>query len=154
MNIIKKNNTSSLSILTIAGVYPYKQKKNEKYMNDNQIIHFKKILYAWKKQINKKIKNTLLYSNNKFNNLPDMIDRAVQEEEFSLELKNQYRENKTIIKIERTLIKIKNENFGYCELCNTEIGIKRLEAKPTASLCIDCQSLSEIKNKQRIKLSF
>ncbi|MCW5197360.1 TraR/DksA C4-type zinc finger protein, partial [Buchnera aphidicola] len=71
-----------------------------------------------------------------------------------LELKNQYRENKTIIKIERTLIKIKNENFGYCELCNNEIGIKRLEAKPTASLCIDCQSLSEIKNKQRIKLSF
>ncbi|CAL4042462.1 RNA polymerase-binding transcription factor DksA [Buchnera aphidicola (Phyllaphis fagi)] len=154
MHTLKKYTQSSLSILTIAGVNPYKKQNNEKYMNKNQIIHFKKILKAWKKQLNQKSKNILLYQQNEFNNFPDPIDRAVQEEEFSLALKNKDRENRIIKKIEKTLRKIQTGEFGYCTACDVEIGIKRLEARPTASLCIDCKTLSEIKNKQRIKPIF
>ena len=81
-------------------------------------------------------------------NFPDPLDRASQEEEFALELRARDRERKLIKKIEKTLAKIDNDEFGYCEQCGTEIGIKRLEARPTADLCVDCKSLAEIKEKQ------
>ncbi|CAL4320040.1 RNA polymerase-binding protein DksA [Buchnera aphidicola] len=142
-----------LSILKIAGVNPYEKKKNEKYMNKEQTNHFKKILQAWKEQLNKKNDQITLYQKTESINFPDPIDRAVQEEEFNLILKNQDRQNKIIENIERTLKKIQNETFGYCELCEIEIGIKRLEARPTANLCIDCKTLSEIRAKQNIRRS-
>ncbi len=144
----KKN--FSLSLLNIAGVEPYKKKKNEKYMNNFQIKHFKKILIALYKQLTFNIKKKYLIKNKETINFPDPIDRAVQEEEFTFTLLNKDREKKLINKIENTIKKIKNKNFGYCDNCGTEIGIKRLEAQPTADLCIDCKILSEIKEKQII----
>ncbi|NIH40962.1 MAG: RNA polymerase-binding protein DksA [Buchnera aphidicola (Periphyllus aceris)] len=145
----KNKKNTSLSILSIAGVCSYIKKKNEKYMNENQISHFKKILETWKKQLNKN-KKDLYYMSKKSSNFPDPIDRAVQEEEFSLELRKRDRENKLIKKINITLKKIQNKNFGYCSTCGVEIGIKRLEARPTAHLCIDCQTLEEIRDKQML----
>ncbi|WP_343154429.1 RNA polymerase-binding protein DksA [Buchnera aphidicola] len=139
---------SSLNVLSIAGLKPYQKKINEEYMNENQILHFKKILETWKNQLQFEVNHTLLYIQDKSTNFPDPIDRATQEEEFSLELRNRDRSRKLIKKIELTLKKIKNNEFGYCNSCGIEIGIRRLEARPTASLCIDCKTLAEIREKQ------
>ncbi|CUR53633.1 RNA polymerase-binding transcription factor DksA [Serratia symbiotica] len=146
----KNRKISSLNILSIAGVEPYQETLDEKYMSNTQLPHFKRILIAWRNQIKKKIKYTTLYMQNGTSNFPDPIDRAAQEEEFSFELRNRDRNRKLIKKIENTLKKIENKNFGYCEFCGTEIGIRRLEAQPTANLCIDCKILSEIRKKQII----
>ncbi|MDE5284769.1 MAG: RNA polymerase-binding protein DksA, partial [Candidatus Blochmannia sp. A2] len=134
--------------LSIAGLNAYQNKINEEYMNEDQISHFKKILETWKNQLKDEINHTLLYIKDKSTNFPDPIDRATQEEEFSLELRNRDRSRKTIKKIEKTLKKIKDKDFGYCDSCGIEIGIRRLEARPTANLCIDCKTLSEIREKQ------
>ncbi len=143
---IKKN--ISLNILDLAKVKPYKKKNNEKYMNNTQIKHFKKILFTLKKKLT--INTKKKYFNNKETiNFPDPIDRVVQEEEFTFNLINKDREQKLINKIENTIKKIYEKKFGYCEICNTEIGIKRLEAQPTANLCIDCKIMSEIKEKKK-----
>ncbi|QJC33317.1 RNA polymerase-binding protein DksA [Enterobacteriaceae endosymbiont of Donacia clavipes] len=146
-----KNFLSSLNILFIAGVSPYKLESNEKYMNKKQLLHFKKILQSWKNKINSKINNTISYIQNKASNFPDIIDRASQEEEFNLLLRNKDRERKLIKKIEKTLKKVETKNFGYCDCCEVEIGIKRLEAHPTANLCIDCKTLAEMRGKQSIR---
>ncbi|QJC29099.1 RNA polymerase-binding protein DksA [Enterobacteriaceae endosymbiont of Plateumaris rustica] len=145
----KKNKIlSSLNILSIAGVTPYKIKLKEEYMNKKQLLHFKTILQSWRKQLINEGNSDISYMQNKSSKFPDPIDRAVQEEEFSFELRNRDRERKLIKKIEMTLIKIKQNNFGYCQSCGIEIGIKRLEARPTADLCIDCKTLAEIREKQ------
>lgn len=117
-------------------------------MNKEQINHFKKILNAWYNQLKKEVDKTFKYMQDKAINFPDPIDRATQEEEFSIELRNRDRELKLIKKIEKTFQKIKNNSFGHCETCGIEIGIPRLEARPTADLCIDCKTLSEIREKQ------
>ncbi|QJC30436.1 RNA polymerase-binding protein DksA [Enterobacteriaceae endosymbiont of Neohaemonia nigricornis] len=149
---MKKNHIlSSLNILSIAGVLPYKLKHNEKYMNHKQISHFKVILESWCKKLKNKKNITMNYMKNKTINFPDLIDRAVQEEEFNLTLRTQEREQKLIKQIEYTLKKINTNGFGYCDLCGIEIGIKRLEASPIANLCIDCKTLSEIREKQIIE---
>ncbi|QTM69302.1 RNA polymerase-binding protein DksA [Buchnera aphidicola (Hormaphis cornu)] len=150
MPIKKTRKYSSLSILSIAGVLPYKEKKNEKYMNLSQINHFKKILKAWKNQLTSEIQQTTAYIQDESINFPDPVDRAVQEEEFNLTLRNRDREYKLINKIENTLKQIEINDFGYCNTCGVEIGIKRLEAQPIANLCIDCKTLSEIRQKQNI----
>lgn len=144
----EKRKTSSLNVLSIAGLQPYKKKINEQYMNENQMLHFYKILKTWKNQLKNEINHTLLYIQDKSTNFPDPIDRAAQEEEFSLELRNRDRSRKLIKKIELTLKKIKEKEFGYCNSCGIEIGIRRLEARPTANLCIDCKTLAEIREKQ------
>ncbi|AXN02102.1 RNA polymerase-binding transcription factor DksA [Candidatus Purcelliella pentastirinorum] len=117
-------------------------------MNLSQIKHFKIILNTWYNKLKKKIKKQVYYIKKETDNLADPIDRASREEEFKLELYNKKRERELIKKIEITINKIKNNSFGYCELCKIEIGIKRLEANPIANLCIDCKILSEIKEKQ------
>ena len=81
-------------------------------------------------------------------NFPDPVDRAAQEEEFSLELRTRDRERKLIKKIEKTLQLIEDDDFGFCDSCGIEIGIRRLEARPTADLCIECKTLQEIKERQ------
>lgn len=144
----QKKKISSLSILSIAGVLPYKEKKQEKYMNNKQLVHFKKILNAWHNQIKNELGLTLKTIQDAAINFPDPIDRANQEEEFSFELRNRDREIKLIKKIENTLKKIQDNRFGYCDTCGIEIGLKRLEASPTADLCIDCKTLAEIREKQ------
>ncbi|AFP84688.1 RNA polymerase-binding protein DksA [secondary endosymbiont of Ctenarytaina eucalypti] len=140
--------TSSLSILAIAGVEPYHQKLGEKYMNEAQLLHFKRILEAWRNQLRDEVGRTVSHMQDEAANFPDPVDRAAQEEEFSLELRNRDRERKLIKKIEKTLKKVEDNNFGFCESCRVEIGIRRLEARPTADLCIDCKTVAEIREKQ------
>ena len=141
---------SSLSLLALAGVEPYQEKKDEEYMNENQILHFKKILEAWHQQIMGEAERTVSHMQDEASNFPDPADRATQEEEFSLELRNRDRERKLLKKIERTLKKLETDDFGYCDSCGVEIGIRRLEARPTADLCIDCKTLAEIREKQMV----
>ena len=144
----QKSKFSSLSILALAGVEPYQEKPGEEYMNAQQLMHFKLILEAWRNQLRGEVDRTVSYLQDEAANFPDPVDRAAQEEEFSLELRNRDRERRLIKKIERTLQKIKEDDFGFCESCGIEIGVRRLEARPTAELCIDCKTLAEIREKQ------
>ncbi|MDF7671122.1 RNA polymerase-binding protein DksA [Orbaceae bacterium ESL0721] len=141
-------NISSLSLLAIAGLEPYKEAKNEEYMNPKQLKHFKLILEAWLHQLQDEMGKTVTHMQDEASNFPDPADRATQEEEFSLELRARDRERKLIKKIEKTLKKIEADDFGFCESCGIEIGIRRLEARPTADLCIDCKTLAELREKQ------
>lgn len=127
---------------------PYKEKKGEEYMNEDQRAHFKSILQAWKKELMEEVDRTVGHMKDESANLPDPADRATQEEEFSLELRTRDRERKLIKKIDKTLELIDHDDYGFCEACGVEIGIRRLEARPTANLCIDCKTLDEIKEKQ------
>jgi DnaK suppressor protein len=139
----------ALGILAIAGVEPYQEVAGEEYMSPEQTAHFTKILDAWRNQLRDEVDRTVLHMQDEAANFPDPVDRASQEEEFSLELRNRDRERRLIKKIEKTLIKIEDDDFGFCESCGVEIGIRRLEARPTADLCIDCKTLAEIKEKQQ-----
>ena len=139
---------ASLSLLDLAGVTPYQPKKDEEYMNEDQILHFRKILTAWHERIVEEASRTVAHMQDEASNFPDPADRATQEEEFSLELRNRDRERKLMKKIEYTLKKLDTDDFGYCDSCGEEIGIRRLEARPTADLCIDCKTLAEIREKQ------
>ncbi|GIU06876.1 MULTISPECIES: RNA polymerase-binding protein DksA [Shewanella] len=140
--------TRKLGVLAIAGVDPYQEKPGEEYMNEAQLGHFKKILEAWRNQLREEVDRTLNHMQDEAANFPDPVDRAAQEEEFSLELRARDRERKLIKKIEKTMQKIEEDDFGFCESCGIEIGIRRLEARPTADQCIDCKTLAEIKEKQ------
>ena len=142
--------TSSSSQLTIHGIEPYKPKKNEEYMNDAQKDHFRAILSAWKKELMEEVDRTMSHMKDEAANFPDPADRATQEEEFALELRTRDRERKLIKKIDSTLENIEQDEYGWCEQCGVEIDIRRLEARPTADLCIDCKTLDEIKEKQTI----
>ncbi len=139
----KKNDATVLREFT-----PYKEKKGEEYMNDNQKEHFKGLLFSWKKELMEEVDRTVSHMKDEAANFPDPADRASQEEEFSLELRTRDRERKLIKKIDSTLELIENDDYGYCETCGVEIGIRRLEARPTATQCIDCKTLDEIKEKQ------
>lgn len=138
----------ALGILAIAGVEPYQEKAGEEYMSPEQMAHFTKILSAWRDQLRDEVERTVHHMQDEAANFPDPVDRASQEEEFSLELRNRDRERRLIKKIEKTLTKIEEDDFGFCESCGVEIGIRRLEARPTADLCIDCKTLAEMKERQ------
>ena len=144
----ESNVKKSLGILAIAGVEPYQEKAGEEYMGEAQLEHFRKILSAWRNQLREEVDRTVNHMQDEAANFPDPVDRAAQEEEFSLELRNRDRERKLIKKIEKTLARIEEDDFGFCDSCGIEIGIRRLEARPTADLCIDCKTLAEIKEKQ------
>ncbi len=144
----KVAHSTSLSLLALAGVQPYEPKKNEEYMSDAQIEHFRKILKAWHSQIMEEAERTKSQMQDDVTNFADPADRATQEEEFSLELRNRDRERKLLKKIELTLQHLDSGDYGYCETCGVEIGLRRLEARPTADLCIDCKTLAEIREKQ------
>ncbi|MCW9012198.1 MAG: RNA polymerase-binding protein DksA [Gammaproteobacteria bacterium] len=130
------------------GFAPYKEKKGEEYMNDKQIEHFRGILNGWKNELMAEVDRTVHHMKDDAANFPDPADRASQEEEFSLELRTRDRERKLIKKIDESMDMLDNGEYGYCETCGVEIGIRRLEARPTATQCIDCKSLDEIKEKQ------
>ena len=138
----------ALGILALAGVEPYQEKAGEEYMETPQLEHFKKILDAWRIQLREEVDRTLVHMQDEAANFPDPVDRAAQEEEFSLELRTRDRERKLIKKIEKTLQLIEEDDFGFCNSCGIEIGIRRLEARPTADLCIECKTLAEIKERQ------
>lgn len=127
---------------------PYQEAEGEEYMNDQQVGHFRGILQDWKQELLDEVDRTVKNLKEEASNFADPADRATQEEEFSLELRTRDRERKLIKKINETLQSIEEGDYGYCEACGIEIGIRRLEARPTATMCVDCKSLAEIKEKQ------
>ena len=129
---------------------PYKPGRGESYMNDEQIDHFRGILFNWRGELVDEVSRTVSHMKDEAANFPDPADRATQEEEFSLELRTRDRERKLIKKIDSTLDRLQNDDYGYCDACGIEIGIQRLEARPTATLCIDCKTLAEIKERQEL----
>lgn len=130
------------------GIAPYQETAGEEYMNEKQLAHIEQILLAWRQSLMEEVDRTVSHMKDEAANFPDPSDRASQEEEFSLELRTRDRERKLIKKIEDALERLREDDFGYCEACGIEIGMRRLEARPTATLCIDCKTLSEIKERQ------
>ena len=144
----QKTSTSPSSVATLFGIDPYTEKRGEEYMNEKQQGHFKLLLKAWKQQLMEEVDRTVSHMKDEAANFPDPADRATQEEEFSLELRTRDRERKLIRKIDSTIERIENDDYGFCDQCGVEIGVRRLEARPTASLCVDCKTLDEIKERQ------
>ena len=127
---------------------PYEIKEGEEYMSDEQLQHFKDILRGWKQELMEEVDRTMHHMQEDAANFADPSDRATQEEEFSLELRTRDRERKLIKKIDKTIDRIDKDDYGFCDSCGVEIGVRRLEARPTATLCIDCKTLAEIKERQ------
>ena len=134
----------------IHGIAPYQPKAREEYMSEGQLDHFRSILIAWKTSLLDEVSKTIHLMQDENINHPDPNDRASQETDMSLELRNRDRERKLLKKIDSTIGKLDNDDYGWCERCGIEIGIRRLEARPTADLCVDCKTLNEIKEKQMI----
>ena len=125
-----------------------RKSKKDGYMNEEQRKHFKGLLLIWKTQLMEEVDRTVTHMKDEAANYPDPSDRASQEEEFSLELRTRDRERKLIRKIDNTIELIEQDEYGYCESCGIAIGVHRLEARPTATQCIDCKTLDEMKEKQ------
>lgn len=132
-------------------VSSYKLKKGEKYMSSGQLTHFRKILENIKTGLSQDIERTVHTMQDEATVFADPNDRASQESDIALELRNRDRERKLIKKIDETIAKIDAGEYGYCDNCGIEIGLKRLEARPTATLCIDCKTLEEMREKQIAK---
>jgi len=132
-------------------VVPYKARKGEAYMNSRQLDHFRKILNEIKAGLGEDIDRTVHTMQDEATIFADPNDRATQESDMGLELRNRDRERKLIKKINEMLAKIDAGDYGYCDNCGIEIGLNRLEARPTATLCIDCKTLDEIREKQIAK---
>jgi DnaK suppressor protein len=130
---------------------PYQPKKGEQYMNSKQLEHFRKMLSTLKGELSQDIDRTVHTMQDEATIFADPNDRASQESDMALELRNRDRERKLIKKIEETIGKIDTGDYGYCESCGVEIGLKRLEARPTATLCIDCKTLDELRERQVAK---
>ena len=148
MAVKKKAKASTTDDLGYTNFTPYKEKKGEEYMNPKQVEHFRSILDGWKQQLMDKVDETVHHMQDDASNFPDPNDRASQESEFAMELRTRDRERKLIKKIDESLEDLDNEDYGYCESCGVEIDIRRLEARPTATQCIDCKTLNEIREKQ------
>ena len=129
-------------------VSSYKGRKGEKYMSAAMKKHFNAVLIEWREHLRDEMQKTFDHLKNKGESYADPIDRASQEEEFAFELRTRDRERKLLNKIASSLEQIKQDDYGYCYACGIEIGVKRLEARPTATHCIDCKTLDEIKEKQ------
>jgi len=147
-SMIMSNIQRAESQPVLTNFVPYKPRKGEKYMNEKQRVHFKQILLDWREALMQEVDRTVHHMQDDAANYPDPADRATQEEEFSLELRTRDRERKLIKKIDSTIELIAADDYGYCDSCGIEIGIRRLEARPTANKCIDCKTLDEIKEKQ------
>lgn len=128
---------------------PYLSKKGEEYMSSSQLTHFRMLLQSWKHALMEEVDRTVHYMQDEAANFPDPNDRASQESDFTMELRTRDRERKLIKKIEESITMLDSADYGYCESCGIEIGVRRLEARPTAVLCIDCKTLDEIKEKQK-----
>lgn len=135
--------------LEVLGIHPYKQKKTEDYMSVKMQEHFTSILMALRQRLLEGGDKIVTHMKEEAINYPDPNDRASQEEDFRLELRTRDRERKLLKKIEESIELIREKDYGYCEVCGVEIGLRRLEARPTATLCIDCKTLDEIREKQK-----
>jgi DnaK suppressor protein len=129
-------------------VPPYAAKKGEEYMNAKQRAHFRRILESLKVELSQDIDRTVHTMQDEATVFADPNDRASQESDIALELRNRDRERKLIKKIDETIARIDADDYGFCDNCGVEIGLKRLEARPTATLCIDCKTLDELREKQ------
>jgi DnaK suppressor protein len=147
--ISRESDTESAILELLSKTFPpYSPKKGEEYMNATQRAHFRNVLSALKVELSKDIDRTVHEMQDDATVFADPSDRASQESDISLELRNRDRERKLIKKIDETLLRIDKNDYGYCENCGIEIGLKRLEARPTATLCIDCKTLDEQREKQ------
>jgi DnaK suppressor protein len=126
----------------------YQPAAGEAYMSDAQLAHFRRLLLEWKQSLLDEVGRTVNHMQDESTTFPDPNDRATQEEEFSLELRTRDRERKLLKKINESLAQIDSGDYGYCEACGVEIGLPRMQARPTATLCIDCKMLEEIREKQ------
>ena len=129
-------------------IAPYKPKKNEKYMSAAMKKHFSAVLLQWREHLREEMQKTFDHLKTKGETYADPVDRASQEEEFAFELRTRDRERKLTNKIAVSIEKIKQDDYGWCDSCGDEIGVKRLEARPTATHCIHCKTLDEIKERQ------
>jgi DnaK suppressor protein len=136
------------SALPVDGIEPYVSSKDEEYMNEDQLAHFKIILQKWSESLVQEVNRTVGHMQEDASNFSDPADRATQEEEFTLELRARDRERKLIRKIEKTIARVDADDYGFCDACGIEIGLQRLEVRPTAELCIDCKATQEIKERQ------
>ena len=127
---------------------PYKPKRNEEYMSEGQLAHLREMLVSWRRDLMEEVDRTVNHMQDEAANFPDPADRATQEEEFSIELRTRDRERKLIKKIDGTIERLDQDDYGYCDTCGIEIGLRRLEARPTATQCVDCNALDEIKERQ------
>src|SRR4026208_115741 len=137
--------------LSRKGFTPYAAKKGEEYMNARQRSHFRKILESLKAELSQEIDRTVHTMQDEATVFADPNDRASQESDMALELRNRDRERKLIKKIDETIGKIDAGEYGYCDSCGGEIGLKRIEERPTATLCIDCKTLDELRERQVAK---
>jgi DnaK suppressor protein len=135
---------------SIHGIKPYKPRKAEQYMGPPQVAHFRAILEAWRGELFDETSRTVNALQDETVNHPDPNDRASQETDMSLQLRNRDRERKLLKKIGETMLLLEGGDYGFCENCGVEIGIQRLEARPTATLCIDCKTLDEIRERQMV----
>lgn len=117
-------------------------------MNPDQEVHFRTILNNWRTELMEEVDRTVNHMQDEAANFPDPADRATQEEEFSIELRTRDRERKLIKKIDQTLERLEQEDYGFCDTCGIEIGLRRLEARPTATQCVDCKTLDELRERQ------
>ena len=135
-------------ILLQSGLTPYTVRDDEVYMCDTQLEHFRRILYAWRDRLWGEIASTRSHIQTSENSYSDPLDRSVQEADFNLELRTRDRERRLIQKIEHAVELIDRKEYGYCTCCQAAIGIRRLEARPTADKCIDCKIYEERLEKQ------
>ena len=132
----------------IHGITPYKARRGEEYMSTKQLDHFRNILSAWKRELMYEVDRTVHHMQDEAANFPDPNDRATQESEFGLELRTRDRERKLLRKIDSALARIDEGEYGYCEETGEEIGLKRLEARPVATLCVEAQERRELAERQ------
>jgi len=132
----------------IHGIAPYKPKRGEEYMSDEQLEHFRNILSAWKRELMHEVDRTVHHMQDEAANFPDPNDRATQESEFGLELRTRDRERKLLRKIDSALTRIDEGSYGFCDETGEEIGLKRLEARPVATLCLEAQERRELAERQ------
>ena len=144
----KKELPKERPVSPVTGIKPYVPKKGEKYMNKKQLEHFHAVLLAWRRELEEEITRTVQQMRDEPENPPDPNDRASQETDMSLELRSRDRERKLIKKIDEALKRMETGDYGYCESCGVEIGLERLEARPTAELCIDCKTQDELRERQ------
>ena len=144
----KKSIKKTAAKKRVTPISSYKGRKGEKYMSAAMKKHFNAVLIEWREHLRDEMQKTFDHLKNKGESYADPIDRASQEEEFAFELRTRDRERKLLNKIASSLEQIKQDDYGYCYACGIEIGVKRLEARPTATHCIDCKTLDEIKEKQ------
>ena len=132
----------------VKGFTPYQPKRGEEYMNKDQLEHFRQLLLAWKRELMEEVDRTMLHMKDDAANFPDPNDRATQESEFGLELRTRDRERKLLKKIDSAIARIDDGNYGYCEETGDEIGLRRLEARPVATLCVEAQERRELAERQ------